>query len=264
MASFTAKDVQALRQATGAGMMDAKKALEATDGDAAAAGKWLREQGLIKAAARTDRANEQGTVAVGAADSGVSIVQLKTETDFTAKSDAVIELVQQLADAAAAGGQEALDAHRAAVEDLALTTKENIELGQVIRFEQSEGHVVENYVHVQDGRGVNAVLVELDGGTAELAHDVAVHLAFTKAPYLSRDDVPADDVAAEREQLVKETRAEGKPEQALEKIVEGKLTGWFKQSVLLEQGYVRDEKTQIKDYIGDATIVRVAQVVIGA
>jgi elongation factor Ts len=264
MASFTAKDVQALRQSTGAGMMDAKKALEATDGDAAAAGKWLREQGLIKAAARTDRANEQGTVAVASSDAAVAIVQLKTETDFTAKSEGVLSLVQTLADAVASGGEAALAEHTAAVEDLALSTKENIEVGQVIRFERAEGRIVEPYLHVQDGRGVNAVLIELDGGTPEIAHDVAVHLAFTKAPYLSRDDVPADEVAAEREQLEKETRAEGKPEQAIEKIVEGKLTGWFKQTVLLEQGFVRDEKTQIKDYIGNATIVRVAQVVIGS
>lgn len=264
MANFTAKDVQALRQSTGAGMMDAKKALEATDGDAAAAGKWLREQGVIKAAARTDRANEQGTVAIGDADAAVAIVQLRTETDFTAKSDGVVALVQKLADAVAASGDSALEDLAAEVEDLKLSTKENIEVGQVVRFERSDGRVVEPYLHVQDGRGVNAVLIELDGGNADLAHDVAVHLAFTKAPYLSREDVPAEEVEAEREQLIKETRAEGKPEQALDKIVEGKLTGWFKQSVLLEQGYVKDEKVQVKAFLGDARIVRFAQVVIGS
>ncbi len=264
MASFTAKDVQTLRQSTGAGMMDAKKALEASDGDAAAAAKWLRENGLAKAAGRSDRANEQGTVAVGSADGAVAVVELKTETDFTAKSDAVIALVQQLADAVAAGGDEALADLQPSVEDLKLTTKENIEVGRVVRFERAEGRTVETYLHLQDGRGVNAVAIELDGGTPELAHDICVHVAFTKAPYLSRDEVPAAEVDAERETLAAITRAEGKPEQALDKIVEGRLTGWFKERVLLEQGYVRDEKTPIKTLIGDATIVRFAQIAIGA
>ena len=126
------------------------------------------------------------------------------------------------------------------------------------------GHVVDSYLHVQDGRGVNAVLIELDGGTPELAHDLAVHIAFTKPAYLTRDEVPADEVAAERATLTDITKAEGKPEAALDKIVEGRLTGWFKERVLLEQAFVRDEKQTVTQLLGDVSIVRFDQVVIGS
>ena len=136
--------------------------------------------------------------------------------------------------------------HKDAIDDLRLTLKENIEVGQVVRFAAEPGHVLDTYLHVQNGRGVNGVLVELpDGGTAELAHDIAVHIAFGRPSYLHRDDVPADEVAAERAALEAQTRNEGKPEQALPKIVEGKLNGWYKRvpgGVLLEQPYAKDDK----------------------
>jgi elongation factor Ts len=264
MSSFTAKDVQALRQATGAGMMDAKKALTANDGDFDAAAKWLREQGLVKAAGRTDRENTQGAVAVASADGAVALVELKSETDFSAKADDFVKAVTALAEAVAARGEGAVSELADEVDQMKITKKENIEVGKVVRWEVGEGNAVDTYLHVQDGRGVNAVLVELSGGSTELAHDIAVHIAFTKPEYLTRDDVPADQVEAERATLTDITRAEGKPEQALEKIVEGRLTGWFKERVLLEQGFVRDEKQTITQLLGDATLVRFAQVFIGA
>src|SRR4051794_14703901 len=105
MAEFGAKDVKALRDATGAGMMDAKRALQENNGDMEAAGKWLREQGITKSAARTDRENAQGSVAVATAGTAASLVELKSETDFTAKSDSFIALVQKLADAVLADGE---------------------------------------------------------------------------------------------------------------------------------------------------------------
>ena len=101
------------------------------------------------------------------------------------------------------------------------------------------------------------------GGTAELAHDVAVHVAFAKPPYVRREDVPEADVAEERATLESVTRAEGKPEAALEKIVEGRLTGWFKERVLLDQGFVKDDKVTIGKMLGGAGIVSVSQVVVG-
>jgi elongation factor Ts len=110
---------------------------------------------------------------------------------------------------------------------------------------------------------VLGVIVELAGGSKELAHDIAVHIAFAKPTVLGRDDVPADEVAKERETLEAITRAEGKPEAAIEKIVEGRLTGWFKDRVLLEQSYVKDEKQTITQLLGDATIARFALVAIG-
>jgi elongation factor Ts len=123
--------------------------------------------------------------------------------------------------------------------------------------------VLDTYLHKQDGRGVNAVIIELKGGNEELAHDIAVHAAFTKPKFVTREEVPADAIAAERESLEAITRNEGKPEAALPKIVDGKLDGWFRESVLLEQKFVRDEKQTIKQILGDATIVRFAQVIIG-
>lgn len=264
MADFTAKDVQALRQATGAGMMDAKKALQENDGDLDVAKKWLREKGLAKAAGRTDRDNSQGSVAVAASGNAAAIVELKCETDFVAKSDQFAGLVQQLADLVAADGEGAVAARQDAIDDLKVTLKENIDLGRVVRVEASDGNVLDTYLHRQDGRGVNGVIIELSAGSVELAHDIAVHVAFTKPTYLRRSDVPEAEVAEERETLTSITRAEGKPEAALDKIVTGRLTAWYAERVLLEQKYVKDEKQTIESLLGDIELVRFAQVVIGS
>jgi elongation factor Ts len=266
MADFTAQDVQALRQRTGAGMMDAKRALEEAGGDAEAAARSLREQGLAKAGARSERANEQGAVAIGGDASVLAVAELKCETDFVAKSEQFTDLVQDLADLVAAKGEDAAATEVAdRVDDLKITLKENIEVGRLVRFEGGDGHLLDSYLHGQEGRGVNAVLVELAGGTQELAHDLALHIAFARPPYLTRDQVPEAEIADERSLLEAETRNEGKPEQAIEKIVEGKLQGrFFASRVLLDQKYVRDESQTIAAMLGDATIVRFAQVEIGA
>jgi elongation factor Ts len=263
MADFTAKDVQALRQASGAGMMDAKKALVETDGDFDAAATWLREKGLAKALTRTDRENSEGAVAVARSADAAAIVELKCETDFVAKSDRFSGLVQELAEQVAAQGEAALEARNDEIDDLKITLKENIDLGRVVRVEIGPGHVADTYLHRQDGRGVNAVIVEMAGGTPELAHDLAVHVAFTKPAFLRRDEVPEAEVAEERATLEKMSLAEGKPEAALPKIVEGRLNGWFAERVLLEQKYVKDEKVTVAKLLGDAELVRVEQVVVG-
>jgi elongation factor Ts len=263
MAEFTAKDVQALRQATGAGMMDAKKALQEAGGDFDAAAKKLREKGLAKAATRTDRQNVEGVVAVAQTDQAAAIVQLKSETDFSAKSDDFVTLTQDIADAVAAEGPGAVDQFTGRIDDLKVSLKENIDLGTVTQVAKGEGQVLDTYVHVQDGRGVNGVITVLDGGDAELAHDISIHIAFTKPAYLRRDEVPQAAIDEERATLEEITRKEGKPEQALPKIVEGRLDGWFRDQVLLEQKFVRDEKVSIEKLLGDATLVRFEQVVVG-
>lgn len=267
MPEFTAQDVKRLRDSTGAGMMDAKKALVETDGDFEAAGKWLRERGLGKAAERSDRENVEGTVAVARLGNVAALVQLRCETDFVAKSDDFVNLANDLAQLVVENGEAAASSKSDTIDDLKITLKENIDLGQVVRVEAAEGHALDTYLHVQSGRGVNGIIVELSSPDQEMAHDVAVTAAFTKPSFVSRDEVPADDVAAEREALLKETQNEGKPEQAWEKIVEGKLTGWFKRypgGVLLEQPFfAKDEKQSVKQALGDTQIVRFAQVVIG-
>ncbi len=265
MAEFTAKDVQALRQATSAGMMDAKKALQEADGDMEQAKKILREKGLAKADDRSGRENAQGAIAIATDVGAVGLVELKCETDFVAKSATFIALTQELADSVAARGEVGVDEHKDAIDDLKVTHKENIQVGRVVQLEVAEGQVVDTYLHRQEGRGVNGVVVVLQGGTPELAHDIAVHIAFAKPQYLTRDEVPAAIVEEERETLLKITKAEGKPEAAWPKIVEGRLGGWYKERVLLEQPFVRDEKQTIAQVAagGEAEIVRFAQLFIG-
>jgi elongation factor Ts len=255
--------VKKLRDATGAGMMDAKRALTENDGDFAAASKWLREKGLGKAAERADRENAQGAVEVFRDGSVAAIVQLKCETDFVAASDAFKGLAQEIADTVAAQGEAAADAFKDRVDDLKITLKENIERGELVRVEAAADDVLDSYLHVQGGRGVNGVLVVLAGGTQELAHDIAVHIGFAKPEYLTRDEVPADVIAHERTTLEAITRNEGKPEQAIPKIVDGRINGFYKEKVLLEQPYAKDEKQTITQVLGSAKIVRFAQVLIG-
>src|ERR671912_418678 len=261
MADFTAKDVQALRQATGAGMMDARNALQEADGDVEQARKILREKGLAKADDRSGRENAQGAIAIATGVGTVGLVELKCETDFVAKSAGFIALTQELADSVAARGETAVDDHKDAIDDLKVTLKENIQVGRVVQLEVAEGQVVDTYLHRQEGRGVNGVVVVLQGGTPELAHDIAVHIAFAKPQYLSRDQVPAAIVDEERETLLNITKAEGKPEAAWPKIVEGRLGGWYKERVLLEQPFVRDEKQTVAQLAdsGGAEVVCHAQ-----
>jgi elongation factor Ts len=265
MADFTAKDVQALRQATGAGMMDAKKALQEADGDTERAKKLLREWGLGKADDRADRENAQGAIAIATNGHAVGLVELKCETDFVAKSPNFVALTQALADSVAAGGEPAVGNHKDTVDDLKVTLKENIEVGRVVQVTFDDGEAVGTYLHRQDGRGVNGVVVVLRGGSEELAHDIAVHIAFAKPQYLAREDVPADVVEDERQTLLGITKAEGKPEAAWPKIVEGRLNGWYKERVLLEQPFVRDEKQTIAQVAaaGGVEVARYAQLFIG-
>jgi len=269
MADISAQNVKALRDSTGAGMMDAKRALVESGGDAVKAAAWLRERGLGKAAERSARENVEGAVAVAITADGLAgaIVELKSETDFGAKSPKFVTLVNDLAvSIARLGEDEGLSRHAEQVDDLKVTIKENIEVGSVSRFEAPQDHRLSSYLHVQNGRGVNAVLVELDGGDGEMAHDVAVHIAFGRPGFLQRDEVPADAVAAERASLEAQTRNEGKPEAALPKIIQGKLNGWFKRvpgGVLVEQPYAKDDKISVATMLGDVSVVRFTQITVG-
>ena len=262
--SFTAKDVQALRQATGAGMMDAKRALEATDGDAEAAAQWLREKGLAKAAERSERDNTQGAVAA---------VRRRQRRQHRAAQvrDRLRRLVRALQEpgrptwppwwrprASTPTAERAKE-----IEDLRLTLKEHIELGEVVRIEADAGNVA-RLLPARPGRAGRQRRARRAGRRhPQLAHDIAVHIAFARPKYLCRDDVPADVVEKERATLEAITRNEGKPEQAIRKIVEGRLNGFFKEICLLEQPYAKDDKLSISQLLGGGTVVRFAQVEIG-
>jgi elongation factor Ts len=264
MAKFTAKDVQALRQSTGAGMLDAKRALAENDGNMDEAAQWLRLQGLAGAAKREEREASQGAVSAVRNGEAAAVVELRCETDFVAKADEFVALTDELGALVAAKGEAAASELNDEIDRLRVTLQENISIGRVHRLVAENGQVVDTYLHQQAGRGVNAVAVVIDGGDEELAHNIAVHIAFTKPAYLSRDDVPVVDIAAERATVAEISRNEGKPEAALEKIVDGRMNGWFKDRVLLDQSYVRDEKQTIAGMLGSARIVAFAQVVIGA
>lgn len=263
MSAVTAKDVQELRKATGAGMMDAKKALTESDGDFDAAAQLLRERGLAKAATREDRDSNDGAIAIAATDSAAALVELKCETDFSAKADDFVALVDELAALVLADGPEAVARKGDAIDDLKIAKKENVEVGRVERIKAGAGQTLDTYLHVQDGRGVNGVIVLGEGVDADTLHQVALHVAFAKPTVLHRDEVDPDAVARERASLLEITKAEGKPEAAWEKIVEGRLTGWYGETVLLEQG-LHGDKTSVGDTIGDGTIVGFVQAYIGS
>jgi elongation factor Ts len=271
MADISAKDVAALRKVTGAGMMDCKRALEETSGDIDAAKDWLRQKGLAGAAKRAGRDANEGAIEVLVDGNVGALVELNCETDFVAKGDVFRDALAGLTRLALTtgdtefGGQsyEGVTVDEFA-KGLAGTLGEKIEVGRVVRYEASDG-LLDGYKHLQNDRGVVGVLVELggvdpaDAKAREVAHDIALHIASAAPRYVSRDDVPEDAVARERAVLEAQTREEGKPEQAIGKIVDGKLNGFFKTVALLEQPFVKDQKTTIKalvDGLGSGAVVR--------
>jgi len=262
MPDISVADIKALRDATGAGMMDAKKALTEANGDADEARKLLREKGLAKAAGRTDRDNAEGAVAIAKGDGVAAIVHLKSETDFAAKSEEFLAVLDQLVNSVLADGADAVSAHTAAIEELQITKKENIELGLLDRVEAGEGDALHTYLHQQDGRGTNGVIVVGNGVDADMLQQVGWHIAFAKPLGLSRDEIDPEVAATERETLMGLTRAEGKPEEMLDKIVDGKMARWYGEQVLLEQG-LNGDKTSVRDSLGGGTIVSFRQAYLG-
>jgi elongation factor Ts len=271
MANITAADVKRLRDLTSAGMMDSKKALEEADGDFDKAVEILRIKGGQKAAKRgAERTASNGLVATA----GGALVELNCETDFVAKSDEFVAVAQQIAEAAAEAKPSDIDALKAVklgettvgdvVEGLAVKIGEKIELGRVAVF---EGPVV-TYMHrrASDLPPAVGVLVEYEGDSEDAARGAAMQVAAMRPQYVSRDEVPADVVAKEREIAEATAREEGKPEQALPKIVEGRLNGFFKDVALLDQPSVQESKKSVKAVLDEAgvTIKRFARFEVGA
>ena len=258
MVNFSAADVKKLRELTGAGMMDCKKALDETDGDLDKAIELLRVKGAAKAAKRG--AEREATAGLVAHAPGV-LVELNSETDFVAKGDDFIATAQKIADAASEAGADDLEALKAVpldgqtvgdvVESLAISIGEKIELGRFVRF----GGDVVAYMHKRaaDLPPAVGVLVEYTGD-ADAARGAAMQIAAMKPQYLSRDDVPAEIVAKEREIAEATSREEGKPEQAIAKITEGRLNGFFKDVALLDQPSVTDSKKSVKAVLDEAGV----------
>lgn len=279
MAEITAKDISALRKQTGAGMLDSRRALQETGGDIEAAKDWLRTQGLAGAAGRAGRAANDGAVHVVVEDRKGAIVELTCETDFVAKGEDFRGMVAALAKLVVERGAEDLESQPYdggtvgdAIKQLGAKLGENVALGRVARIETSDG-IVDGYKHIQNERGTIGVVVEVGGVDAsdararEVAHDIALHVASAAPRYVTRDDVPADVVDKERSVLEELTRNEGKPEQAIPKIVEGRLNAFFKDNVLLEQPFVREPKTTVGKLLGElgkeTTVRRFVRIKVG-
>ncbi|MEE2851680.1 MAG: translation elongation factor Ts [Actinomycetota bacterium] len=269
MANFTAADVKRLRELTGAGMLDCKNALAENDGDFDKAVEALRIKGAKDVGKRAERATAEGLVAA----QGGALIELNSETDFVAKNAEFQALADQIVAAAVSSKATDVDELKAAtvgdktveqaIAELSAKIGEKLELRRVANFDGT----VETYLHrrAADLPPAVGVLVEYQGSDTDAAHAVALQIAALKARYLSRDDVPEDVVASERRIAEETAKAEGKPEQALPKIVEGRLNGFFKDAVLLEQPSVSDSKKTVKALLDDAgvTVTRFVRFEVG-
>jgi elongation factor Ts len=265
MANFTAADVKRLRDQTGAGMMDCKKALEEADGNIEAAVEVLRLKGAKDVGKRATRTAANGLVVaeLSGHTAGV-LVELNCETDFVAKTDVFQQVAGEIAKAALASGAadrlallstEVRPGQTAeqAIEEAGASLKEKLELGRFARF---EGGYVTSYLHRSDAAlpPTLGVLVQIEQGNADVAKDLAQQVAAMRPLYTTRDDVPAEEVEKERRIAEQITRDEGKPEKAIPKIVEGRVNSYFKDVVLTEQPFVKDQKKSIKQVLAEAGV----------
>ncbi len=275
MANFTIADIKALRDQLGTGMVDTKKALEEADGDLEKAVEILRLAGAKGNAKRADRSTSEGLVTAVLNDGKVTILELNTETDFVAKNERFIALAAKVLDAAAAVGADSAEAALAApagaqtVADL--ISEEAAILGEKVelrRVRTLTGDKFEIYLHKtsKDLPPQVGVVLAYTGEDAETARSIAQHISFANPTYLSREDVPADEVEKERQIVTEISRNEGKPEAALPKIVEGRVGAFFKQVALLDQDYAKDNKLSVAKVAGDAglTITDFARYKVGA
>lgn len=261
MANFNIADLKALREQLGTGMTDTKNALVEADGDVAKATEILRLKGAKGNAKRADRSTSEGLIAVKETPGAVTMIELACETDFVAKNDKFIALSEQVLEAVAAAGATTVDEGLAApvdgstvadlIDQQAATLGEKVELRRVAAL---TGDAVAVYLHrtSKDLPPQIGVVVSYSGDDAETARAIAQHIAMFDPQYLTRDEVPTDIVEKEREIVTEISRNEGKPEAALPKIVEGRLTAFFKQVALLEQDYARDSKIQVKKVVEDS------------
>ncbi|MDX1682017.1 MAG: translation elongation factor Ts [Phycisphaeraceae bacterium] len=258
--AITATDVKDLRDKTGLGMMECKKALTETDGNVEEAVDLLRQKGLAKMDDRSDRAAAEGRIATAVSDDkhrGV-IVEVNTETDFTAGNDEFAAMMEKVADSALTqdpGQVEKTDEIQAAIDEVRLTTKENAQFarGEVLGGDDS---YVGSYVHFT---GKVGVLLQLTGEVDDqLMTDLCMHVAaISPAPLgVTQDDI--DDAMVEREREIARQQAidEGKPEQIVDKIVEGKIRKFYEERALLEQGFIKDDKQQVKDLLPEGVTIK--------
>ncbi|OEU85894.1 elongation factor Ts [Streptomyces abyssalis] len=266
MANYTAADVKKLRELTGAGMMDCKKALEESGGEVDKAVEVLRVKGQKGVAKRESRTASNGALVARIADDNTSgvLVELKCETDFVAKGEKFLAAADAIAAHVAATSPADTGALLASEIEPGKTVQAyvdeaNANLGEKIvldRFAQFSGAYVASYLHrtSPDLPPQVGVLVELDKENAEVAKDVAQHIAAFAPRFLTREEIPAETVENERRIAEETAREEGKPEQALPKIVEGRVTGFFKENTLLDQPFAKDNKKSVQKVLEEAGV----------
>ena len=261
MAQITAAMVKELRETTGAGMMDCKKALSATDGDKAKAIDWLREKGISKAEKKAGRIAAEGAVAAyvsAGAKVGV-LVEVNCETDFAAGNEQFRALEKKIAEHIAKAAPSDLDALNASeidgktvatlVTEATATIGEKISLRRFIRYE-STGHIA-SYIHMG---GKIGVLLDLTGGDEALGKDVAMQIAAANPLAIDRSGVDAAALEHEKEVLRKQALEEGKPEKIVDKMVEGRIKKYYKEVCLMEQAFIKDSDKTVADVLGDVKV----------
>ena len=269
MGQISASMVKDLREKTGAGMMDCKKALAETDGDMEAAVDWLRKKGLAAAAKKSGRVASDGLVAVVTEGTSGAAVEINAETDFVARNESFQSFVSEVAKIALAHGGDAAQTQAAAYPGTGRTVEEQLThniatIGENMSFRRSVALTVENgivagYVHsaTAPGLGKIGVLVALEstGDTAKLealGKQIAMHVAAARPEALKVEDVDSSNLERERAVLVEQAKASGKPDNIIEKMVEGRIRKYYEEVVLLEQVYVIDGETRVKKIVEDA------------
>ncbi len=257
MADISAKDVMALRNKTGLSMMECKKALVETGGDQEAAEDFLRKKMKGKMETRSDRVAGEGRVAVSVNDAGATIVEIRAETDFTAKNDQFIAATDKVAQAALAAGEgpvEPTDDMKATIDEIRISTGENASIARIRKVAKADGDVFGAYVH-HDGK--TGVLLHANGDVGDdVLKQVCMHVtaAVPRPLGVTPDEIPADLVEKERKFRVEQAVESGKPQEIAEKMVEGGMRKFYSEIALLEQDFVMDPSKKIKDLIGDASI----------
>ena len=262
------ESIKKLREMTGAGMMDVKKALADAEGNEDKAIALLRERGIAKAVKKGDREAKEGIVRFAVEGSRAAIVEVNSETDFVARNADFQATVEKLAQAALQAKTNDVEEFKnftvdgETVGDMVAATAgkigENIVLNRVAYL---EGSNVAGYVH---SNGKIGVLVDLAGGDEGKAKDVALHVAAERPQFLTRDEVESGDIDKEREILTNKALAEGKPQQIVEKIVEGQIGKFYQERVLPEQTFVKDNSLTVAKYLGDASVNKFVRFEIGA
>ena len=269
---ISASLVKELREKSGAGMLDCKKALEANDGNIEASIDWLREKGISKAAKKADRIAAEGLAAVLIEGNKAVVVEVNSETDFVAKNEEFKGLVNTIlktiinSDAKTVEEALQLPTEEGTLNDVIVsktaTIGEKLSLRRFKKVEKKDSESFGEYIHMG---GKIAVLTVVDNASSEVAKDVSMHAAAMRPKYVKRSDVPTEEIEKERDVLKEQAVNEGKPAEIAEKMVEGRINKYYKEICLEEQPFVKDSDINVKTYVANngGTITEMIRIEVG-